>query len=463
MKKIRDPIHRFLLVDDVILAIIDHRLVQRLRWVSQLPLEQLVYPSAQHSRFEHSLGTMHLAGVAAEALTKNSPTLFRKACDQDEYFRSLAEDTAKEHFILCARCCGLLHDIGHAPFSHTLEDACKYAGEHAYRYEHEKVGFHLSKITLEEVAFPEPCREIVLQVLNKDLGDEDLTPPLMILRRLIDSDLDVDKGDYVLRDAYHCGVTYGVYDPDLLWNHICLTENFDVAVDEKAALEAWTLSLARYKMHMYVYKHHIRNITDALLIEIISEVLSEDTTKSNQDVMPLQCLESIHTDGVLTKFVYWTDNSMLKALSETGGPNAKSKIEMFAKRKLYKRGFDISLKKFPNAFGNDQDVISIVKTIQKEYSEKGIYWNFMINKAPIPPVREKRVQQNIRVCDESGSPALAHYLGFPWKNGEDGEVEYPHADKKLYVFMDKDSIPQKNNVQERVEHVLMGDLGIASG
>lgn len=460
MKKIRDPIHCFLEVDETILKIIDHRLMQRLRWVSQLPLEQLVYPSAQHSRFEHSLGTMHLAGLAAKALTKNSKQIFDQACSQDEMFNDFSFEERKEFFVLCAKCCGLLHDIGHAPFSHTLEDACKYAGNDAFLYDHERIGFHLAKSLLDETDFSPLHRPMVLTVLNKELKDEDLTPPQMILRRLIDSDLDVDKGDYVLRDAYHCGVTYGVYDPHLLWNNICLTENFDVAVERKAALEAWTLSLARYKMHVYVYKHHVRNITDALLIDIISDTLSENEKSTTDDVMPMQSLDDIYTDSVLNKFVYWTDNTMLKALSESGGSNANSKIEMFIKRKLYKRGFEVSLSKYPNAYGDERGLILILKKLQKEYKKKSIFWNFMINKEPVPPVHEKRVQQNIRVCDGKQWPALATHLGFTWGEGGDGEVEYPDGDKRVYVFMDRDSVFQKNRVLDNVEQTLQSNFGI---
>jgi hypothetical protein len=354
----------------------------------------------------------------------------------------------------------LLHDIGHAPFSHTLEDACKYAGSDAFLYDHEKIGFHLAKILLGEIDFSSMHRQVVLAVLNKELKDEDLTPPQMILRRLIDSDLDVDKGDYVLRDAYHCGVTYGVYDPHLLWKHICLTENFDVAVERKASLEAWTLSLARYKMHVYVYKHHVRNITDALLIDIISDTLSDNEKSNTDDIMPVRNIDDIYTDSVLNKFVYWTDNTMLKALSEAGGSNANSKIEMFIKRKLYKRGFDVSLSKYPNAYGDDRELILILKKIQKEYREKGIFWNFMINKEPVAPVHEKRVQQNIRVCDGEQWSSLASHLGFSWGEGEDGEIEYPDGDRKVYVFMDRDSVFQKDRVLENVEQTLQSSFGI---
>lgn len=84
----------------------------------------------------------------------------------------------------------------------------------------------------------------------------------------------------------------------------------------------------------------------------------------------------------------------------------------------------------------------------------------MINKEPVPPVHEKRVQQNIRVCDGKQWPALATHLGFSWGEGEDGEIEYPDGDRKVYVFMDRDSIVQKDRVLENVDQTLQSSFGI---
>jgi hypothetical protein len=462
MKRIRDPIHHFLHVTEQDLKLIDHRLVQRLRWVSQLPLEQLVYPSAQHSRFEHSLGTMYLAEQAAEALVKNSPDFFAEACSRDDRFYGHKSQNDKELFVSSAKTCGLLHDIGHAPFSHTLEDACKHAQDIPYRYQHEEVGYHLAKIVLDETGIPEEEASIALQVLNKKLEDEHLTPPAIILRRLIDSDLDVDKGDYVLRDAYHCGVSYGVYDPELLWQNVLITDSFDVGVYGKAAIEAWTLCLARYKMLSYVCKHHVRNITDALLVDIISSVLSAHISNWNYDVLPIRNLDELGLDRIISKFVYWTDNTMLKALSENGGANTEKKIEMFAKRKLYKRGFQLPLSNFPNASGADDIVISVLQNEQEAFEKKNVLWNFLILEDLLPPVLEKRVQDNIKVYTNGNFESLAKYLGFGCSEftSQESELEYPSPEKRLHVFMDKASLQQKTTVRTRLEEALANEFSL---
>ncbi|MDY0222707.1 MAG: HD domain-containing protein [Desulfobacterium sp.] len=119
-KRIRDPLYGFIRVDGLDLKIIDHKLVHRLRWISQLPLKQLVYPSTQHSRFEHSLGVMHLAGIAAERLIQNSQDRFDEAVDaHSPSLRNVFSTQAvlRDFFVQCARWSGLLHDLGHAPFS----------------------------------------------------------------------------------------------------------------------------------------------------------------------------------------------------------------------------------------------------------------------------------------------------------------------------------------------------------
>jgi HD superfamily phosphohydrolase len=147
-KLIRDPIYGFIELPRVFIPIVDHSLFQRLRWISQLPLEQLVYPSAQHSRFEHSLGVMYLAMVAAGSLLSNSKNLIEGLLKKDNDFKKIrGMDNKYKQFILSAGLSGLLHDLGHAPFSHTLEEACKYS-KIPYKYDHEEVGCFLANTYL---------------------------------------------------------------------------------------------------------------------------------------------------------------------------------------------------------------------------------------------------------------------------------------------------------------------------
>ena len=158
IKLIRDPIYGFIEVPEDFLPILDHKLVQRLRWISQLPLEQLVYPSAQHSRFEHSIGVMHLSMQIAMTLVKDNYSWekIESAFEKESELSSLKKEDRKKFFVFCAGISGLLHDLGHAPFSHTLEDAVCYARKDIF-YNHETVTFFVAKRSWKVVIYMKDC------------------------------------------------------------------------------------------------------------------------------------------------------------------------------------------------------------------------------------------------------------------------------------------------------------------
>lgn len=121
MPEIRDPIHGFIFFNDLERSLIDSRPVQRLKYVHQLALGYLVYPGATHTRFEHALGTMELAGRAFDAVRRNSPNLARQV---------FGDDGEQGRWKATLRAAGLLHDIGHAPFSHAGDDLLGQARSH---------------------------------------------------------------------------------------------------------------------------------------------------------------------------------------------------------------------------------------------------------------------------------------------------------------------------------------------
>jgi len=452
-KKIRDPLYGFIRVDQQDLRLIDHKIVQRLRWVNQLPLEQLVYPSAQHSRFEHSLGVMHLAEIGAGSLIQNSSARFHEACENNPLFARLQEEEQKTLFIRCARWSGLLHDIGHAPFSHTFEEACKFSFCDEIFYDHEYYGFFLVRQVFEDLKdINEAVSATVLNVLNKKIPFSDLYPHEMLIRRIIDGPLDVDKGDYLPRDSYHCGVNYGIYDRDFLWENVVITENFQLGVVPKAALEAWGLCLARHKMHQYVYKHHIRNITDALLVEILNLAFeNHDRDARFRDILPLQDREDVKRDEYISRFIHWTDNALLKSLDGIDDPAISSRIESFSSRKLYKRGFSENLNLYLNAIGNEKEIMQRLFGLQKEMAEKGVDFNVMPARETLTPVFTKQVQKDILVQEDPKTETpLSEYLGFGVP--EDNVLE--KGDEYLHVFIQISSLHHKDAIQKNIQSVL---------
>jgi len=258
-KSIRDHVYGYIRVPQDLLLLLHHPLVQRLRWISQLSLAQMVYPGAVHTRFEHSLGTMHLAYISALSLWK-----YAKDHPTTEASRVFSEKVRSQgDFFLGAMSAALLHDIGHAPLSHVYEFARQ-------DYDHEAVGYILAKKVLGDCGCDTKLYgKWALAALDKSKDLKDLPVPAQVIRSLLDGPgIDIDKGDYVPRDAYHCGVPYGQYGWQRLWTNVALHydqthEAMHLAITSKAVHEAYHLMIARFHMYEAVYEHHTKQKIDA--------------------------------------------------------------------------------------------------------------------------------------------------------------------------------------------------------
>lgn len=481
-KLVRDPIYGFIELPKELLPVIDHRLFQRLRWVGQLPLEQLVYPSAQHSRFEHSLGVLHLAMVSAISLISNSRSLLEELYNQDPDFSKIIDKNERnKNFILLCGLSGLLHDLGHAPFSHTLEDACKYS-KIKYKYDHEEVGYYLAKYILDKTVPPDKIYVLkTLKVLNKKLKtvSSHLQPIENIVRTMIDGPFDVDKADYIYRDSYHCGANYGFYDIQRLWRNVVINKsNSTIGINSKGALETWTLRFQRYKMYQNVYKHHTRNITDAMLIDILSKsfdiLIDQPQEEWNRELIPIkESVRELETHDVIDKFIYWSDNSILKEISNMGSA-LKSRIEQFLERKIYKRDSNkqdivYDLSKYPEVFFEIAGIkseypfhIALKKLKEDIQTELALNFDVLIDTIYLPPVFEKAVQNDIQII-ENDIPisSLAKFLGFDVKthlnlpdDANQGEGDSPSKNYNLYIYVDPQNIASIPTIKEEIEKLL---------
>lgn len=421
-REIRDPIYGFIEVEQAIIEILDHPLIQRLRWVNQLPLEQLVYPSANHSRFEHSLGVMYLAGLAASALFENSQELVEKAYQLGKYIDNPQKEL-KHDFILAAKICGLLHDVGHAPFSHTFEDAFKVLpqDEPFYIYDHEDFGYKLVHIilnTINETILNDSMKRLIKRVLNKNIKrrDESLSTTKdgllnsieNVIRNIIDYEFDVDKGDYLLRDSYHCGVNYGLYEYKRLWTNICLTEQWEIVPNNKAALEVWRLLLGRYFMFENVYGHKFRQRTDAMLVYIIYRIARMSIDSSNngkpyttnnifQDFEFLHKKDNITKQTVQNDFIKWNDQYFISYLRGFNKEELQSIVEDFFRRKIFKELYNVDI----FLIDKKKDKPLIIRELwQRTFEEFRDYKvSFYIKEICAPPVYNADVAEKIRVME----------------------------------------------------------------
>jgi len=302
MKVIRDPIHDYIELDELALALIDTPQVQRLRRVKQLGFSNLVYPGANHTRFEHSLGVYHLARHLIKQV--------------DEHQRNE---------LLAA---ALLHDIGHGPFSHATEELI----EHYTRKSHDDVEELLREGTISDV-----------------LKENSLSPSAIARHirgetssgQIIYSEIDVDRMDYLVRDAHYTGVAFGLIDHVRLIHELRFNEN-KLVLNIGGLQAAESLLVSRFLMHPTVYFHHVSRIAESMCQHAAGYMIE---------------------NGLSPKSLRRMDDVEFMNEMKNAGGYASEIAKRLDERKLFKRalytGFD-SL---------DMDVIKLRKNVKRVENE----------------------------------------------------------------------------------------------
>jgi HD superfamily phosphohydrolase len=287
MNAIKDSIHDWIPLGPVAADLLDTPAVQRLRHIKQLSTVRLVYPSASHTRFEHSLGVYHLAREALSFLDVDG--------ERADHVRAAA----------------LLHDVGHGPYGHQTEDVIRRRTGR----DHDDVSGLLSETTLAEVLEThglDPDRVVALVAGEGELG------------QLVAGELDVDRMDYLVRDAHHTGVPYGTIDHGRLLRALRFRDG-RLVLSAGNVPTAESLLLARALMDGTVYRHHAARIAGAMLERACERLLD---------------------GGVgIDRFRRMADHDLLVALREDV-PDLGERIE---RRDLYKRAVWAGLDRVPDA------------------------------------------------------------------------------------------------------------------
>lgn len=307
--KYRDPIHGFIEVSDHENDIINSRPFQRLRNIKQLAMTYYIYHGAEHTRFGHSLGVMHLVTKAFKSAIGSSLEKF--------------PEPKRTWCVQVLRLIALTHDLGHAPFSHASESVFPVGIEHEDFTEkivkETEIGDIINKIgeklSLEYGPEYNITPELICDIyMGRNAGPNS---EYTFLKSFMDSELDCDKMDYLLRDSYYCGVKYGAYDIERLiasFTIYYVDSTPRLAIKSGGVQSFEEFVLARYFMFIQVYFHRTRRFFDIMLGSALKEILPSGTYPADvegylewDDCKVIQLLKaspSIYCQNIINRTVY---------------------------------------------------------------------------------------------------------------------------------------------------------------
>lgn len=322
-KIIRDSIHGNIKIKDFFIELINSPELQRLYNIKQLGLAHLVFPGAHHSRFEHSLGSYYIASELSDSID--------------------IEDEEKKTI----KCAALLHDIGHGPFSHTLEMII----ENSLNINHIDLTDRLIFGNYEIISSEEK-KYIFYSNVNTILDRENIDKKLlsdiikgkkinkMYLSQILNSAIDVDQLDYLIRDAYYTGVAYGIIDIQRFIQTLKISNN-NLLIKKKGIGVIENIFMARNLMYSSVYFHKTVRIAELMLLKAF-EMIS--------NLNPLELFKK-------------TDIEILNYLKNSG--SFQNKITTYLKyRNLFKQAYSIS------HYDLDDDKKNIINSLSKNNSKR---------------------------------------------------------------------------------------------
>ena len=331
-KEVSDPLYGFIKLTPPEVKLIDTFPFQRLRHIKQLGLTYLVFPSAHHSRFEHALGVFFVSDLLASLLP---------------------EEEKEDRKLL--RLAGLLHDLGHPPFSHTTEVLFPEDKDHEDMTRRIILETEIYDLLKKDFGLSHESVESLIRVtLGEPKDDRE-----RFLTSFITGQFGSDRIDYLRRDAYFCGVSYGLFDYQRLISTLRVIENGGkrlLAVDSSGLRALENFLIGRYFMYLQVYFHRVVRILNIHLIEFIREVLVE------RDFTDLETFLSMNDCTFIS--LLSSDKRLEKHARRLLGREHFKEVFRTQDKEVFSEAKRLVLEKFP------EDLVRFDSVFKKPYDEE---------------------------------------------------------------------------------------------
>ena len=348
------------------MKIIDTPVFRRMHGIKQLSHAYLVYPTAIHTRFEHSLGATYLADRVSKqiALDDEVREIVRLAC--------------------------LLHDIGHGPFSHLFEEVMKNVN--GKRIDHDRISMMLIREDHDISSILGDKAEKVVNLLDHRPVSGLDSKISSLAADIVSGPLDVDKMDYLRRDSYHIGVAYGQFDLHRIIHTLTSTNDQieqKICVDSKGKDAIESYRLGRYLMHAQVYKHHTRLIGDRMFLQALDLAVNEENIIPKDALCTDTDLSKSHKE-FLSFYTCLDDRGLYDRILGREKSRAAQILKRIQRRRLLKKAIEsLPDKEIPNAQTRDRisrmsedDMQSLADNIAKDAGIER--HNVMVHSSEIP-------------------------------------------------------------------------------
>ena len=382
-KIINDPVYGFIsFPEPELMQLIEHPWFQRLRNIRQMGMAYLVYPGAVHTRFHHSLGACHLMSIALDQLKQKGVKFTEEEC-------------------VAARIAILLHDVGHGPFSHALENTLVEG------IPHETISRFIMKNLQKEQG---GIFEIALQIFSNAY------PTKQYLQQLVSSQLDVDRMDYLNRDSFYTGVSEGVIGYDRILQMLTV-RNEELMVEEKAVHSVEKFIIARRLMYWQVYLHKTVVGAEQLIINILKR--AKEIAQNGGDLFATPALRYFLYHSVTVSD--FQDPDILKLFCELDDTDVLSSIKVWQSHK-------------------DR----ILSELCKMLVNRNLY-KITLSSKPIPEIEEEAVR---RTLSKTGinERDLHYFVG----KGSTSNITYDVEDEGIFIAMKDGSVRNLSDMDDAI-------------